>query len=302
MVSKKTNKILQKDINLLLNKLITIIRKISNSCGNKNKKIKGGGGVGKGLINLLPGYSSQSESQLKKKLKDSIESFLNDEYDNSKKFIEDFFNQNMIYILTYLKKIFAPDLKKTRANNVIFDNHIINEFSRSNNTNILDEIRKNNNNPIYYVHQESNTIYHILFLKGNNDDLIYIALNQKIDQEIDQDIISGIQNEASRYYKLYLHKYRLLHDNDITTFNEFSGIIASVISSWILKFNPENDMLILYYNFYKEYIKILDEEIFDIYVISKLFNSINYKPNDDFYKHLAILNMGNTMKLINYII
>jgi len=40
MVSKKTNKISPKDINLLLNKLIIIIKKFSNSYGNKKKKSK----------------------------------------------------------------------------------------------------------------------------------------------------------------------------------------------------------------------------------------------------------------------
>jgi serine/threonine protein kinase len=72
MVIKKTNKISQKDINLLLKKLIIIIRKISNSCGNKNKKItKGGGGIinylkGKEEKDLLRELNSFNDVELKK--------------------------------------------------------------------------------------------------------------------------------------------------------------------------------------------------------------------------------------------
>jgi hypothetical protein len=289
MVSKKTNKILQKDINLLLNKLITIIRKISNSCGNKNKKIKGGVGVGRGLINLISGNSSQSESKLKQTLKDSIDSFLNVEYDYSKKFIEDYYNKNINNILISLKKNFAPNLKNTTADNVIFENHIINELLQSQN---LDQYFENNR--LYLKPEQSGTNYHILFFKGINDDLIYIALNQQTDQDINE-----ILRAAYKYYNLYLHKCKLLYTNDHENFNKFEdNTIITIISSWILNFNPQNDMLVLYYNFYKEINKILNDEIFDTKVIILLFRYIKYNPTDDFYKHLAILNMGITMNSI----
>jgi hypothetical protein len=301
MVSKKTNKILQKDINLLLNKLITIIRKISNSCGNKNKKIKGGGGVGRGLLNQLSGNSSQSESKLKETLKDSIESFLRNEYVYSKKFIKEYYHTNINNILTNLKSFFAPNLKNTTTDKVIFNNSEINQFLQSYNANILENIRTNNGN-FHYRREFSGINYDILFFKGINNDLNYIALNQQSDQQSDQDTISEIVNEAYNYYRLYIYKYGLLDNNDLNNFNDFPDDIAYIISSWILKFNPQNDMLILYYNFSNEITKILNDEIFDTKVIIFFFVSIQYNPINDFYKHLAILNMGITMKLINVFI
>jgi hypothetical protein len=293
MVSKKTNKILQKDINLLLNKLITIIRKISNSCGNKNKKIKGGGGVGRGLLNQLSGNSSQSESKLKETLKDSIDSFLRNEYVYSKTFIKDYYNTNKDNILTNLKRFFVPNLKNTTTNKVIFNNSEINQLLQSYNANILENIRTNNGN-FHYQYEISGINYDILFFEGINNDLNYIALNQ----QSDQDTISEIVNEAYNYYRLYNYKYGLLYNNDLNNFNDFPYDIDFIISSWILKFNPQNDMLVLYYNFCKEITKILNDEIFDTKVIILFFVSIQYNPIEDFYKHLAILNMGITMKLI----
>ena len=92
MVSKKTNKISPKDINLLLNKLIIIIKKFSNSCGNKKKRVCGG-------------VKWFSMSDKPKKLNDEIDKFILNNFKSSLSFLKNINNE--YFLKLGINKIFA---------------------------------------------------------------------------------------------------------------------------------------------------------------------------------------------------
>ena len=292
MVSKKTNKILPKDINLLFNKLIIIIKKISNSCGNKNKKIKREGGSF--LSDLIKGKPKQSESELKKALIDEINFFINDDYAYSKKFIEDYYNKNLNSILTKLKDKFEPELNHITTKLVSFNDNNINTNLTNNKgfKNYIEERLSNSENNVAFIPPTDGIIRNYTLFFIDNTYLKYIILNQDIPE------VENILSIAYNYYILYKRKYNSLQNTDTNIFNDFNINIEFIINSWISNFEPKNDMLVLYYNFNKEYNKIKNDQIIDFTEIAKFLNMIDDDIEKDFYKHLVILNMGNTMKLI----
>ena len=96
MVSKKNNKITPKDINLLLNKLIIIIKKFSNSCGNKKKRVSRGGA----------GFLGIGKSDKPKDLNDEIHDFLLNNFNKSQAFFK---NINTDYFKRDFKNFFSKD-------------------------------------------------------------------------------------------------------------------------------------------------------------------------------------------------
>lgn len=97
MVSKKNNKITPKDINLLLNKLIIIIKKFSNSCGNKKKRVSRG---------VVGGFLGIGKSDKPKDLNDEIHDFILNNFNKSQAFFK---NISTDYFKRDFKNFFSKD-------------------------------------------------------------------------------------------------------------------------------------------------------------------------------------------------
>jgi hypothetical protein len=302
MVTKKTNKISQKDINLLLKKFIIIIRKISNSCGNKNKKIAKGGGFfdsirGKEDKNLLKELNSFIDVELKK----SVQNFYAIATDPFK---------NLSALTFFSHENINPDNKDSLHNteNVQYNK------SRDNNIEVYIERNKGkilsniNNDKIDIVpaidNSKNHNGFYILYLYNN--DIKYITTKFK-------DI-----NSVQRIYKYYILNENIykeikesneynLQKQDLQIIKDYA--ILNSINLEETKVADKEDPIISYYKYFKYIRYILNKyekkpEQFDIEYLKNLQEN-GGKINYNILKHATILNIGIVLKtlkniLINY--
>jgi len=302
MVTKKTNKISQKDINLLLKKFIIIIRKISNSCGNKNKKIAKGGGFfdsirGKEDKNLLKELNSFIDVELKK----SVQTFYAIANDPSK---------NLSPLKFFSHDNINPDNKDSLHNteNV--------QYNKSGDNRIEGYIEKNkgiiisdiNNRNFHIVPAKDNSNHHngfyILYLYNN--EIKYITT-----KFIDMKTVQTIYN----YYKLNEYIYKAIKEsNEYNLQNKDFEILKNyaLLNSINLvepKITKKEDPIISYYKYFT-YISLIVNKYekyptqFDIEYLKELQEN-GGKINYNILKHATIFNIGIELKklkniLINY--
>ena len=303
MVTKKTNKISQKDINLLLKKFIIIIRKISNSCGNKNKKIaKGGGGFfdsikGKEDKNLLKELNSFIDVELKK----SVLTFYAIASDPSK---------NLSALTFFSHENINPDNKDSLHNtdNVKYnksrDNKIEVYIERNKGKIISNISYKNYDMLAANDDSKHHNGFYIFYLYNNN--IKYITT-----KFTDLNSVQTIYN----YYKLNENIYKEIKES-----NEYNlpkqdiqlikrVVILNSINLQEPKDTKNEDPIISYYKYFTYISSIIDKYEkdpiqFDIEYLKNLQEN-GGKINYNILKHATILNIGIELKklkniLINY--
>ena len=291
------NKILPKDINLLLNKLIIIIRKISVSCGKKNKKLtKGAGGFLSGLPSI---YSTPQD----KNLETEINSFITSDYRNSLSF---FNNLNLNYFENpdkfFIKENINP--KNTRIlNNTNIANYRGNEPTIDTYIQSMDQSNLDNRG---YDFAGKNAIIY----KNYKGEIKYITFESSI---------TTISNYKD--IMIYHVKYILLYNKIYNTYDNKN-----------IKFKDLQEIVVNYINFYKNlkdtsyidkikdtsYIdKIKDDSIITFYnyvfyiltTVNKLIKNYDYididllrhyqniggKKDLVILKHAAIINIGTIL-------
>lgn len=276
------NKILPKDINLLLNKLIIIIRKISVNCGKKNKKLTrvlgGLGGFG------LPSIFSNTQD---KNLENEINSFLQTDYTYSLAFFK---NLNTDY-LKNPNKFFTKENINPKNQSILHSTNIANyEMIPDIDKSKIDEMTLEKNGYVFYAKN-------LIIYKNYNGEIKYISFNESI---IDKDIMILHLKYIILYNKIYN-----TYDNNNINFGEIKETVGNYINFYEKKSTDRNiirindDSIISFYNYV-------------VYILSDISKLINKRENIDierlkYYqnkggktdlvilKHAAIYNIGNIL-------
>jgi hypothetical protein len=298
MVIKKTNKISQKDINLLLKKLIIIIRKISNSCGNKNKKITKGGG---GIINYLKGKEE-------KDLLRELNSFNDVELKNTIQYFSGIANNSFENLK--LSNFITPDnINPYKKGNLNSGENI--QYNKTNNQKFEDYIKKENTTIYSNIISNDKQIYHIpisndgngflLFYLDDTNEIKYIYCTLKYSQTI----INIVYN----YYNLNKDIYKLLKDSgEYVMTNKDKNIILKYKDIVNIK-DKDKDAIISYL----EYIDYIEKLLFNNEKKSSEKNQFNIvylkkmqekggKIDYEILKHATIYNIGFLLKSLKDIL
>jgi hypothetical protein len=295
------NKISPKDINLLLNKLIIIIKKIYVSCGNKNKKITVGAGQ--------QGFWSKE-----KPLEKQINNFLSDDYTNSVSFFQNFhykyFEEPDKF---FIKENINPKNRKNLHSTSVVQYQIEDKINDKINTQIEDKkpeiqmLITNSKNGYYYMESAklilfryNNDIKYIVFkidISKIDEKVIlfhiyYFLLNQNIYDNYEKKIdISNLFNIVSRYTKYYEEKIKIEPLNS-THKEDFENI--------------KRDNIIIFYEYIitinniKNKKKNIDIDLLNYY------QNVGGKKDLLILKHAAIYNIGlilqSMKKILNNII
>lgn len=293
MVTKKTNKISQKDINLLLNKLINIIRKISISCGNKNKQLEK-----KVIRGGLFAFNTK-----KTDVKDKIAEFINIDYSASDRYFDSFKLSNLpLYILNFSKDTYLNPDNIMRTDYVAFNTHkdapilgLIEKNSKNIRENILN-YKKNyiiSNNTLYYIN--NNTINAMTIHQTNKDDAKitnqedilklhykYFMLNKNIFNAFSNKKEYTLSDDDYSTLDIIFTKYK--REKKGNTINDIYKAMKNV-QDFIMKRKEDKN---------NNYHKI------DSYLeLDKYIKDTEFKL---FMKHAAIYNIGLTMLAIKRII
>ena len=295
MVTKKTNKISQKDINLLLNKLINIIRKISISCGNKNKQLEK-----KVIRGGLFGFDTK-----KIDVKDKIAEFINIDYSASDRYFDSFKLSNLPLSISNhinIKESYLNPDKIMRTDYVTFNTHKEVDISKiiDKNSNVIKENIKKSNKTVFY----NNTLYYM----NDNNTINAMTIHQpdKDDAQI---------KDSEDILKLH-YKYFMLNKN---IFNAFSNKTEYTLSND--EYSTLNEIFTKYmkekkgntiHDIYKAMKNVQDfidkrkedknnnyHKIDSYLELDKYIKDTEFKR---FMKHAAIYNIGLTMLAIKRIL
>jgi len=303
MVRKKNKKISPKDINLLLNKLIIIIKKFSNSYGNKKKRVSGG----------LFGKSDKPKD-------------LNNE-------IHDFLSNNFIKSQVFFKN-FSPDYFKTRDFKDFFSKNNItlkkdNFHNQSKSLNI--QYNKEDSETINYIKDNDSDIRAAflnptpLYKKQIRQNTFILCFNDKPalpdskTGDIGYIIFENVNNSAIDRYMYVCYSYyklnRKLFDNinfgkpynisedDIKTIRNYIQLIGDKTQSEDIENYQIQDTLETFY-YYMNYIKNMDVNKNEIIDIDFLIKSQEKCGKTDKYilKHAVIYNIGIMLKSLQNIL
>ena len=295
MVTKKTNKISQKDINLLLNKLINIIRKISISCGNKNKQLE------KKVIRGGFGFDTK-----KIDVKDKIAEFINSDYSASDRYFDNLKLSNLpLYIsnpINIKESYLNPD-KIMNTDFVTFNTHKdleIQNFINKNSKDITQNILNYKKNYIIY----KNTLYYI---DNNTINAMSISLTNKADAEI-----TNLEDILKLHYKYFMLNKKIFNafsnKTEYTLSNEDYSILKEIFTKYIMKEKKDNTI----HDIYKAMKNVQDfidkrkedknnnyHKIDSYLELDKYIKDTEFKR---FMKHAAIYNIGLTMLAIKRIL
>jgi hypothetical protein len=276
------NKISPKDINLLLNKLIIIIKKIYVSCGNKKKKITVGAGPS--------GFWSKEKT-----LEEQINNFISDDYTNSLSFFQNFQYKYFEEPNKFFKKenIDPKNKKILHSTNVVQyqiddnDNDKIKTQIELNRSSIQTQISNSkyrfikSNNIILFPY--NNDIKYIVFKKDIDEKFIlyhinYFLLNQNIYDNYEKkiDIIKLLSTVVN--YKNYYGEKSKMEPSNSTYKEDYENIKKDNI----IKFFE----YITTINLIKNKIENIDIELLNYYQI------FGGKKDLLILKHAAIYNIG----------
>jgi len=304
MVSKKNKKISPKDINLLLNKLIIIIKKFSNSYGNKKKRVSGG----------IFGKSDKP-----KDLNDEIHDFLLNNFNKSHAFFKNFSTD---YFKTKdFKEFFSKNnitLKKDNFHNQSSQSIKIQYNKEDSDT--IQYINENESNirasfsktPPLFISKIDNTKYILCFddkpllPDSKTKDIGYIIF-ESTNKTVIEKYITG----CYLYYKLN----RKLFDNinngkayniseeDIKTIRSYILLIGDKTQTVDIENYQIQDTLETFY-YYMDYIKKIDVNENDIIDIELLIKSQEKcgKTDKNILKNAVIYNIGIMLKSLQNIL
>jgi hypothetical protein len=324
MVSKKTNKISPKDINLLLNKLVIIIKKFSNSYGNKKKRVSRKVGGAPGLF----GFGNNTPKD--KSLDEEIHSFLSNIFNNSQSILKninmDYFKQKGIKNIFIKKNIDLLDKDNNFHNSENFqynkrESSII-QFIKSNKDKI-EPIISNIKRPWHIEKFDKEGRYIFLFkdesqpqlLHPDTGDIGYIIFKYN-----NSDINSAFKKVYPYYQYYILNKqiYDSINSNSNTDFDisskdnikkireyikEFQDIIAPLITPPNYDYKKLDTLITFYY--YSKYItddiNTDNNDLIDLKILTK--SQEKFGIYDKYIlKHAVIYNIGVTLKLIQVIL
>jgi hypothetical protein len=294
------NKISPKDINLLLNKLIIIIKKIYVSCGNKNKKITVGAGPS--------GFWSKEKT-----LEEQINNFISDDYTNSLSFFKNFQYKYFEEPNKFFKKenIDPKNKKILHSTSVVqyqIDDNVIDKIETQIKSNKSDIQRLIIESKYKYLHMKSNNL--ILFLYNDEIKYFFIKIN-----------ISNIDEQFISYHINYFLLNQNIYDNyekkiDI---NNLISIVVNYISFYKKNFQTESspsakedyenikkDNIIIFFYYINTIIFIKNEKKnIDIDLLN-YYQNFGGKKDLLILKHAAIYNIGlilvSMKKILNNII
>jgi len=300
MVIKKTNKISQKDINLLLKKFIIIIRKISKSCGNKNKKIKKGGG---GPFDMFKGKKEEKDlfNELNSfndvEFKKSIQYFsgiTNNSFENLK--LSNFITKENIN--PYTKgNLNSTNSVKYSKNDDIEEKYINNHYE-----NIRANISNNSNKIVAYPYDNNKSF--ILFYLDNETNIKYIYCKIQYTTNSSNIISNYFLLNKKIYDRLNNSEEYILNSNEKSLIEKYKENVGANTTN-IEKIDP----LILYI----EYIKIIEKLLsdndkkqsgktqFDIVYLKKM-QEMGGKINYEILKNATIYNIGIVLKTLKDIL
>ena len=282
------NKISPKDINLLLNKLIIIIRKISVSCGKKNKKLtKGAGGFLSGLPSI---YSTPQD----KNLETEINSFLTSDYRNSLSFFNNlsfnyFENPDKFFIKENINPKNTRILNNTPIANYRGNEPVIDTYIQTMNQSNLD-------NRGYDFFGKNVIIY-----KNYKGEIKYISFDQSITNYGEYE---NIMLNHLKYILLYNNIYNT-YDNKNIKLKDLQETVVNYIkfyknlkdTSYIDKI--KDDSIITFYNYVVYILNTVDKLIknYDYIDIDLLrhYQNIGGKKDLVILKHAAIINIGTIL-------
>jgi len=301
MVIKKTNKISQKDINLLLKKLIIIIRKISNSCGNKKKYITKGGG---GIINYLKGIEE-------KDLLRELNSFNDVELKKTIQYFSGITNNSFENLK--LSNFITPDnINPYKKGNLNSGDNI--QYNKTNDQNLEDYIKSNNTTIYSKIISDDKQIYlkgpvkqngdgFLLFYLDDTNEIKYIYCTLKYSQTI--------FNIVYNYYNLNKDIYKRLKDSgEYVMTNKDKNIILKYKDFVNIKDKDKDKDAIISYLEYIDYIEKLlfnnekksSEKLqFNIVYLKKLQEK-GGKIDYEILKHATIYNIGFLLKSLKDIL
>lgn len=310
MVSKKNNKITPKDINLLLNKLIIIIKKFSNSCGNKKKRVSRG---------VVGGFLGIGKSDKPKDLNDEIHDFLLNNFNKSQAFFKnistDYFKRDFKNFFTKDKITFTEkdnfhDIKKNIQYNkkdlevfqYITDNEakikiailasppnniFIREIKKDtfiicfDDTPQLPDSKTKNIGYIIFANTDGNT-----FTKNYKICYDYYKLNKKLFDNFNKSAAYDISEEDIKIIKSYI---KLIGDKNQNQNEEIDNY-------------PIQDTLETFFYYIHYITKIdVDKNIIDINKLIKLQEKCG-KTDKYILKHAVIYNIGIMLKSLQNIL
>jgi hypothetical protein len=326
MVSKKTNKISPKDINLLLNKLVIIIKKFSNSYGNKKKRVSRKVGVtgGDGGIFSIFGNNKHKDKSLDDEIHYFLSTIFNDSQNVFKNIDITYFKKKGIEKIFTIKNIDLIDKDKNFHNTGNFqynkrDSSIIN-FIVKNKDKIIPYFETKNP---WYIQEFNNYDWIFCFkdeyqlLHPNTENVGYITFKFE-----NHDINSAFRkvNPYYQYYMLNKEIYNSINSNndfDISSI-EKRKIIKEYIRLEEDKIKPiinsptcdykKLDTLIMFYYYSKYITEDIKQDInTDNNVLINLRLLIKSQEKFGIYdkyilKHAVIYNIGVTLKLIQEIL
>jgi hypothetical protein len=303
MVSKKNKKISPKDINLLLNKLIIIIKKFSNSYGNKKKRVSGG----------LFGKSDKPKD-------------LNNE-------IHDFLSNNFIKSQAFFKN-FTTDYFKTRdfkeffsKNNITLKKDNFHNQSKS----MIIQYNKEDSETIQYIKDNDSDIRAAflkptpLYRKEIRKNIFILCFDDKpalpdsktgdigyiIFENVNSSVIDRYMYECYSYYKLNKKLFSNINngtaykisEEDIKTIKKYIQLIGDKTQSEDIENYQIQDTLETFY-YYMDSIRKIDvskNEIIDIYFLIKSQEKCG-KTDKYILKHAVIYNIGIMLKSLQNIL
>jgi len=297
MVIKKTNKISQKDINLLLKKFIIIIRKISNSCGNKKKNItKGGGGP-------LDFFKNKKEE---KELFNELNSFNDVEFNKSIKYFEgiaDNIYENL-KVSDFIKKDNINPYAKDNLQNTSFiqynkGNDDFKSFIKDNSPLIKSNIG-NDANGIYPFTSQKNFV---LFYLDDNNNIKYVNCLIRPDTNIIKTAYSYLSLNIKIYDKLKNSDEYIFDTNDKNIIEKY----IKVFYEGNIDKDKNTDSIISYLKYTKyieELLKGNNTTLSNLFEIKKLkkFQEMGGKINYNILKHATIYNIGIVLKTLKDIL
>jgi hypothetical protein len=277
------NKISPKDINLLLNKLIIIIKKIYVSCGNKNKKIT----VGAGPL----GFWSKEKT-----LEEQINNFISDDYTNSLSFFQNFQYKYFEEPNKFFKK---ENIDPKNKKNLHSTSVVQYQIDDNDNDKIKTQIELNRSSIQMQINKYGYTKSNNLILFPYNNDIKYIVFKKDI-SDIDEKII------------LYHINYFLLNQNIYDNYGEKIDIIKllSIVVNYKNYYGEKSKMEPSNTTFKEDYENIKKDTIIKFFEYITTINLIkNKRENIDiellnYYqfvggkkdllilKHAAIYNIG----------